>query len=792
MKNRTLSILALCCTALAASHALSGESLTLTNEGGAGDVSKFSQCNFSFSIPANSGLPAGSVVRIKSITLAQVGDRAARNENDPHSLALNGCRSDAGTATGSIQANATSNCTALVYAFTNDCDIVVGKNYEAAEAADRMDAGKGVTFLHSNGNRWSSGATMQTAVSFVSNPAARIIANATAAESGYYPIYRIEVEVVSLATAWTGSADSSFSNAENWTAGLPKNGESFSVCLDGDKTLDLSGMAPVAAGIIAVHGTGTLTVTGTGDAPLLTADELEVSATVTVNTAAFQPATISFDDSGSVGIGPNGFLRSTIAYIGSMPTAATTFTSTQYASAVTDEAKWNGVVWLKDISGVNNLESNPYGNENSVLRLSNIAGYLKSPGNYSFTNAVPIELTGAGLSLINGNSANDSNKNRFTVIRKLRGSGPLSGNATAPKQTTIVHDASEFSGAVQLNGKCVIFGETTPDWNDIASGKIIIERDADVAVKSATASLWFATAGIDIKGELRAPSLDHFGGGTQLRVADSGTFALTNGANILDTTVDYARIQGTGTLRLESDSFWRTVSTNNFPSSMTLQNELGDGLLLALPNHTYEIGSLSGSGSIRTDWNDGNRSLDVLQATNTTWSGTFTSSDRLDTMTIRPGASSAGTLTLAGNQLPAHENNLVVGSGAGVVLAGTWYGPVSVQEGATISGSGTLNGNLNLADGAVVNANPTLELLTVNGNITAEGALKILLPESVSNSEIDMIPLLRLYGTVSGDLEKISIESELGTSRWRVYRKSKDGSTILGAKRNIGLSISIR
>lgn len=785
MKNSKLSIITLCCTAFAVGHVLAGEPLTLTNEGGSGAVSKFRQCNFSFMIPANAELPAGSIVRIKSITLAQVGDRAASNENDPHSLALNGRRSDAVKATGTIQANATSNCTALVYAFTNDCDIVVGKTYSAAEAADRMNAGKGVTFLHSNGNRWSSGTTMQAAVSFVSNPNAHILANATTSTSGYYPIYRIEAEIVSTATAWTGSADSSFSNAENWTAGLPANGASFSIYLDGDRTLDLSGMTPMAAGVIAVHGTGTLTVTGTGDAdaPILTADELAVDTTVTVDTATFQPTTILFGDSGSVGIGPNGVLRSTITYTGSLPTSATAFTSTQYASAVTDSTKWNGTVWLKDISGVQNLESNPYGNEESVLRLSNIAGYLKSPGNYSFTNAVPIELTGAGLSLTGGYSANDSNKKRFTVIRKLMGSGPLTGNTTADKQTTIIHDASEFSGAIQLNGKCVVFGETLPTYSDIVSGKIIIEQDAVVAVKSTTASLWYAQKGILVKGELRAPSLDRFGSETQLSVANSGTFTLTKTANLTETDVDYSRLQGNGTLRLESDSSWLAISTNNFPSSLTLQNELGDGLVLGLPGHDYEIGSLSGSGSLRTDYSTGNRSLVVIQATNTTWRGTFTSHDRLDTMTIQPGASSGGTLTLAGNQPSTHRNNLVVASGAGVVLAGTWYGPVSVQEDATLSGGGTLNGELDFADGAVITVDPSFEPLTVNGNVTANGALTIRLPKSVQESEIEAIPLLRVYGTVSGDTGKISIDSESGADNWRVHRSIKKGVTTLSVTR---------
>jgi len=335
------------------------------------------------------------------------------------------------------------------------------------------------------------------------------------------------------------------------------------------------------------------------------------------------------------------------------------------------------------------------------------------------------------LTLNNGSSANDDNPNRCTVFKKLSGSGTISANNTADKVVVVIQDASEFTGNIGLTGKLIVFGDAMPSYTgnskfESMTASIWVMEGASVTVNPPSGN-WWATGGIKVYGELRAAGLGKFGGGTYITTSDTGVFTLIDSANTRDEAVDYARITGTGTLRYADVSGkWRTLSAVNFPTGMICENNLSTGLILTTQGENT-IGSLAGSGSMRSDWggsqNIADRTLKILQAKDTEYSGVFHSDDRISTVTVAPGASSAGTLTLSGTQTVS--NDLVIESGAKVDITGTWKGGVTVA--GTIGGTGTVTGNVTLSNGATLKVSDTADLLSVSG-LTVSGTVSVELP----------------------------------------------------------------
>ena len=397
-------------------------------------------------------------------------------------------------------------------------------------------------------------------------------------------------------------------------------------------------------------------------------------------------------------------------------------------------ANWTGAVQIREVTnlvGMNNvsgtyIDFNQYGHADSIVELNNVTGWV-NPG---YTCTPKFKVTGT-LYLNNGYS----NKANAFKVGTLLGTGTISGDGSAGQVVfNVTTDWSGFTGTIGLNNKCVVFGETIPDT--ITAGQIYISEGA-VVTPQQTSGTWWAVGGIKVDGELRAPNLDKFGGGTTITTTDNGVFTLTDSNNTQDQAIDYARITGTGTLRYADVSGkWRTLSRVNFPTGMICENNLSEGLILQASGAEHVIGSLAGSGSMRSDWggsyNVGDRSLKILQAKDTTYSGVFHSDDRITTVTVAPGASSSGTLTLSNTQTVS--NDLTVESGAKVNLTGTWVGATTVA--GTFGGTGTLTGNLTLTDGATIKVNDISDPLEVSGSLTATGAITIELPEGAGKGMV--------------------------------------------------------
>lgn len=463
---------------------------------------------------------------------------------------------------------------------------------------------------------------------------------------------------------------------------------------------------------------------------------------------------------------------------------------------------WDGTVQIKSaaftgVSGVATyLDVNKYGNTDSVLELNNCSGWLPV-GNTTGDNicTVPLKVTGT-LTI------NDGYSNTKFTINKLSGNGTIYSTSNGATVTIQILEADDFTGYVQLNSKRVIFGETIP--STFTGGQIYVGSGFSFTVPNSDVA-WYGTGGITVDGELKATALSNFGGGTTITTTDNGVLTLTCTDNVQDWNTDYSRIAGTGTLKLYSASKWRMLSRNNFPITVTLENELSDGLLLAevrtyASGNLYEIGNLAGTKKIRSDYNSGDRDFRVNQFRDTEWSGVFGDGDRIGTMYVRGGASGTGTLTLSGVQ--THENSLNVEATGSVNLTGTWKGATTVS--GTFGGSGRLTGALTLSSGSTFKpdgievsggvsmaSGSTLDLtahsgsdVAISGDLTITSDTTIAFPAGVS------FPY-KLATSISGVSALSASQCTVGGAPWGYPLKISGGDVYFSADASIDSSSEV-
>jgi len=437
--------------------------------------------------------------------------------------------------------------------------------------------------------------------------------------------------------------------------------------------------------------------------------------TITQASGTTWTAANSFDIAGTLYV--NGTLASSHAsqaVIGSGTVVFTGRAPTPTGDTWWKNSRWTGTVQMKNVtdlvgassySGTNFLPLD-YGNTGSVLELNNCSGWLPNNSNYQCT--VPLKVTGT-LTINNGVSGN-----KF-VVSHLSGDGTIYTDSNAATVTIQVLEAENFTGYVKLNSKRVVFCDTLP--SEFTGGNIYVGKGFTFTVPNSNVA-WYGTGGITLAGELKAAALSNFGGGTTITTTDTGVFTFINSNNTRDhdgqggAVSDYARITGTGTLRYADVSGkWRSLARTNFPTGMICENNLSAGLILTGTSDNT-IGSLSGSGVMRSDWggsaNDNGRPVTILQAKDTVYSGVFHSDDRISTVTVAAGATTSGTLTLSGTQTVSNGLNVQ----AGVNLTGTWVGATTVS--GTFGGTGTLKGNLTF------NAGSTFKVFDAAGDGTAD------------------------------------------------------------------------
>lgn len=473
--------------------------------------------------------------------------------------------------------------------------------------------------------------------------------------------------------------------------------------LDGDKELTLN--STIEYGKVAVTGIGTLTLAGEGK---ITAQRLFIDRNVTVAMDQERISATTVTGSG------------TALYDGAIP---------ETGKGWTDATSWTGTVWLRDkqgITGNNNADTgvqpNSLGNASSSVKFSGVSGWLEAPVEYEPEIILENDGFDYALMLTNGNSpaASGNYSNRATTVTKLSGSGTLcSGGTSSANPALKVYDASDFAGSIDTGtdntGLIVVFcGKDTILPGSLGAMFIATDSKRTIYVAPGAkvtvgeSATWKAKTGITVDGELVARSLDAFDDSTVITTSDTGVFTLKNNADTKDHEQNFARITGSGTLRYaDVPGYWRTLSPTNYPTAMVTENNLSAGLVLTVLGENV-IGSLAGDGGIRSDWggtsNVASRTLKILQSKDTEYSGLFRYDDRISSVTVAPGESTAGTLTLSGEQTVT--NDLIIAEGASVNLTGVWKGDVTVAGTLHVASGAVMAGNL------VIEANGVLDIVT--------------------------------------------------------------------------------
>ena len=213
-----------------------------------------------------------------------------------------------------------------------------------------------------------------------------------------------------------------------------------------------------------------------------------------------------------------------------------------------------------------------------------------------------------------------------------------------------------------------------------------------------------------------------------------GTYRLTITANTnydndTGTSRDLSAITGTGVMSLNATgSYWLAPPSGSrmWASTLAVEDNLAAGIVMT-DTATNTIGTLSGSGLLRSDWsgtkNVQARYVRIIQARDSTWGGGFQSSDQRIKELRVCGAEGAGAKTLAISGSSNRQScPLAVDATGSVDMGGTWTGNVT-NEGR-LSGTGQLAGSITFVEGSVYAAASAAQK-NVTGTISGSAAIEL-------------------------------------------------------------------
>ena len=432
-------------------------------------------------------------------------------------------------------------------------------------------------------------------------------------------------------------------------------------------------------------------------------------------------------------------------------------------------AAWTGTVEIQGVTALNgDYNFNDYGNRGSTLKLTNCRGWLKT----NYTCVPALEIGGTFTWNDGGSGLNQTFK-----VGTLKGSGTISiPNGGAPTAVwQITDDWSGFTGSVIGNNtaaaRVMVFGSILP--TTINAGEIHVSEGATLDLDNSSSAWWGVGMGFVVNGTVKASARNKWGGGTYMKLGDTGVLELTSTGNVNDSTTgtsptsaDFSNVTGTGTIKYSSTAGWRAFPDQDAKmpaSTVGIQVELADSLIISKSNGETVIGSLSGLKNIRSDFNNNGangRILTVTQSKDTEWQGKFVSNRITQFNVVAPAVGTPGTLTLSGTQ----EATIPMQVNGAVNLTGTWVGATTVA--GTIGGTGTLTGNLTFNTGSTFKAFASDDNgLSVSGSITypesgtvtvdvsALGAPAVLLT-AASESDINLSKFKLADGTTGYKLVK--------------------------------------
>ena len=221
---------------------------------------------------------------------------------------------------------------------------------------------------------------------------------------------------------------------------------------------------------------------------------------------------------------------------------------------------------------------------------------------------------------------------------------------------------------------------------------------------------------INGEGTVSTTKTQILGSAPKVKVSYPAVWELTNGEqDTADKEVDCSNITGDGTMKLISSSGssnrWRVLpwgENKMWANTLGLDTMENDGVILSEGERCWEIGSLSGTYGIRSDYGStygqSQRQVRFTQSRNTTWSGRTTNTDRINNIYVA-GANGATekTLTLASNT-QGNDDPLTVEASGSVKLTGTWKGNLTVQGEFGGAGNVVNATAISIVDGATIRA----------------------------------------------------------------------------------------
>lgn len=539
-------------------------------------------------------------------------------------------------------------------------------------------------------------------------------------------------------TATTPEDDGSYTwgNVANWSKNaLPAEGDSVKISVTAEGTTLTLGSAVTVANV-SIAGEGTLALAGEA---LTVSDTAMVSANTTAAKDKFLAGTIQIDDGKTLTVSTTATFSNvdTFGDTNALALPALTGTGTLVKEGTGDLGLFNRSAepTIQVKAGTLHVRSVP----TTAMKLAVEDGATVNFTAWytSFNNSLNSFALKGGSSFILSNGLNDSTPQSIagamTIAEatdekpvKIYGSafGPVTLNMPISGTGTV-----EFADGGSFPGASVFACDKLVTVSGVISGDIKVKvSDQPNAVVFSGANNY--TGGTDIASgaTLQASGIGNLGTGG-VSVNENATLKLTSTANVSEANADYSAVTGTGTIHF-SGTGYRTLPIGEsamFDSALVLCNEQSDALVITRASAVTTVGSLSGSGAFRVDWGTGERTLKILQAKNTTYSGDMirdASTERLAKVVVAGAADAAEkTLTLSGSTTIAKL--LEIEATGSVNLTGSWAGAVTVA--GKLAGTGTVSGTLTFNSGATLDVSAgALTVGTVafaeNATVTVTGA----------------------------------------------------------------------
>jgi YVTN family beta-propeller protein len=517
---------------------------------------------------------------------------------------------------------------------------------------------------------------------------------------------------------WIGGASGNWSNAANWTNGVP-NSSSVNVCInDGNQvpsqvTLDIA----ASVGSLTIDPGSSLIISNNNQ--LSAYGNISNAGQILVNAAANNTflsiaGPLSLSGGGAVtftetGTGGTAFIQQ----IGSQ--TLTNLDNTLQGAGVIG---WNGLTVVNQAGGIINANApastlvlNPPNLTNQGLLEASAGGALQLQGNY---------INSGGRILSTGNSSNVQIVN--AAIRGGILSSASSGLLGVAAGTSATLDGSS-QGTLTIAGTYVGTNNTNTFLNGTINntGTIQLNAAANNSVLSITGTASLAGGG--------AVMFTETGGGGTAFIQENGTSTLTNVNNTL---------QGAGVIG------WNGLTVVNQAGGIINGNAPATTLLLNSPNLTNQgLLEATAGGTLQLQGNyinSGGRILSTgsnsnVQIVNASIRGGTLSSANSGLLGVAGGTSatldgsSQGTLTIAGTYVGANNTNTFLNgtinnTGVMQLNAAVNNALLSITGAASLTGGGTVMFTETGGGGtAFIQQNGTSTLTNVNNTLQGAGVI---------------------------------------------------------------------